>query len=267
MPSSAGSANSVTGYRQLDETQIVATITRLRARIEERFPGSGLGRVGGELLALAGEATDCVSSLRRPLWWLRAGVALVIAGMLAVVLMVAASVRMPAGVNGLGDFIQTVEAAINEVVLLGIAVFFLVRIEGRLKRRRALAALHQLRSVVHIVDMHQLTKDPERLLFGHADTASSPARTMTALEIGRYLDYCSELFSLTSKVAALFVQHFDDPVVLAAVNEIQTLAAGFSNKVWQKITLLERLPVSPVIASDPAAGTARATLPPSACAS
>ena len=259
MPSSAGSTHAVTGYRQLDEIQIVATITRLRARIEERFPTSGLGRVGGELLALASEATECVSYLRRPLWWLRLGVTVVITGMLAVVFMVAASVRVPAGVNGLGDFIQTVEAAINEVVLLGVAVFFLVRIEGRLKRRRALAALHELRSVVHIVDMHQLTKDPERLLFGHADTASSPARTMTALELGRYLDYCSEMFSLSSKVAALFVQHFDDPVVLSAVNEIETLAAGFSNKVWQKITLLERLPAGPGIASDrvePAASAA-----------
>jgi hypothetical protein len=93
---------------------------------------------------------------------------------------------------------------------------------------------------VHIVDMHQLTKDPERLLSGQPDTPSSPPRTMTAAELGRYLDYCSELLSLASKVAALFVQHFNDPVVLATVNEVESLAAGTSSKVWQKITLLQR---------------------------
>ena len=49
------------------------------------------------------------------------------------------------------------------------------------------------------------------------------------------------MVSLSSKLAALFVQHFHDPVVLAAVNEIESLASGFSNKVWQKITLLERI--------------------------
>ncbi|HLA64366.1 MAG TPA: hypothetical protein VK610_08045, partial [Rhodothermales bacterium] len=73
------------------------------------------------------------------------------------------------------------------------------------------------------------------------DTASSPTRTMSAPELGRYLDYCSEMLSLTSKVAALFVQHLNDPVVLSAVNEIENLATGTSGKIWQKITLLERV--------------------------
>ena len=127
------------------------------------------------------------------------------------------------------------------MVFLGIAVFFLITAEVRLKRRRALASLHELRSVVHIVDMHQLTKDPERIIAGRADTASSPTRTISAPELGRYLDYCSELLSLASKVSALFAQHFSDSVVLAAVNEIEALANGFSNKIWQKITLLDRV--------------------------
>ena len=65
------------------------------------------------------------------------------------------------------------------VVFLGIAIFFLLTIETRLKRRRALAALHQLRSIAHVVDMHQLTKDPEQLLSNPPATASSPARAMT----------------------------------------------------------------------------------------
>jgi hypothetical protein len=88
--------------------------------------------------------------------------------------------------------------------------------------------------------MHQLTKDPERLLSASKDTPSSPTRTMTASDLGRYLDYCSELLSITSKVAALLVQYFDDAVVLGAVNEIETLTTGLSGKIWQKITVLDR---------------------------
>lgn len=243
MASIAGRSDVIAPYRRLDDAQIVATIARLRDRIEERFPGSGLGRVGGELLALAGEAADCISYLRRPHWPLRAAVAVVIFAIFAVLAVMAATVRLPTQVDRLADFVQAVEAAINDVVFLGIAVFFLVTAEGRLKRRRALASLHELRSVVHIVDMHQLTKDPERLLSPRSDTASSPVRTISTLELGRYLDYCSELHSLASKVAALFAQHFADPVVLAAVNEIEALANGYSNKVWQKITLLDRVTV------------------------
>jgi hypothetical protein len=59
--------------------------------------------------------------------------------------------------------------------------------------------------------MHQLTKDPERLLATHQDTASSPQRTMTRAELWRYLDYCSELLSLTGKIGALFVQRWTTP--------------------------------------------------------
>jgi hypothetical protein len=89
--------------------------------------------------------------------------------------------------------------------------------------------------------MHQLTKDPDRLVaLEVSDTESSPARAMTAGELGRYLDYCTELLSLTGKLAALFVQRFDDAVVLQAVNEIEDLTNGLSRKVWQKITSSER---------------------------
>ena len=34
-------------YRQLDQAQITQTLRRLRDRISERFPGSGLGNVAG----------------------------------------------------------------------------------------------------------------------------------------------------------------------------------------------------------------------------
>jgi hypothetical protein len=234
-------SETITHYRRLDDAQIVATIARLRDRIEERFPGSGLGKVGAELLALSEESAHCVAYLQRPNWPLRAVVGIVIATIFGVLGVMATTVHLPTHVDKLADFVQAVNATINNIVFLGVAVLFLVTVEVRLKRRRALASLHELRSVVHIVDMHQLTKDPEQVLGGRSDTASSPPRTISTLELGRYLDYCSELLSLSSKVSALFAQHFDDPVVLAAVNEIETLASGISNKIWQKITLLDRV--------------------------
>ncbi len=227
-------------YRRLDEANIVATIQQLAARIAERFPGAGLGKVCAELLVLASEARETVAYVRRPIWPLRAAVALTIAGMLGVIVFVATTIKLPAGISGFGDAAQAIEASINDIIFVGIAVFFLATVEGRLKRHRALKALHELRSVVHIVDMHQLTKDPERLLSPQPDTPSSPVRAMTEHELGRYLDYCSEMLSLTSKLSALYVQDFNDPIVLAAVGEIETLAGSLSNKIWQKITLLER---------------------------
>jgi hypothetical protein len=227
-------------YRQLDELRIVATLTRLRDRIAERFPDSGLAKVAGELLTLSNETTAFVAYVRRPHWPIRIGVALAMAAMVVVLVTVAATVRLSTAFDGLPEFVQALNATIGNLVFLGATVFFLITLENRLKRRKALTTLHELRSVAHVIDMHQLTKDPERLGSPEPNTASSPVRTLAAPALGRYLDYCSELLSLVSKIAALHVQHFNDPVTLTTVNEIETLTTGLSGKIWQKITLLDR---------------------------
>jgi hypothetical protein len=131
-----------------------------------------------------------------------------------------------------------VDAGFNIIVLMGAALFFLVTIEDRLKRRRALTALHELRSIVHVIDMHQLTKDPS-MGVSVGGTPSSPARTLSRFEITRYLDYCSEMLSLTSKVAVLYAQVFPDPVVTDAVSDIERTTMSLSQKIWQKIMIIE----------------------------
>lgn len=225
---------------ELDGVQILETIRKLERRIAERFPGSGLSRVSGRLEQLAGEADTEIARLRKPLWVARIGTVLGIAGILAIaaealILGLSASAEL----GNLSEFLQASEAAVNLVVLLAIGVYSTVMLETRFKRRAALKALYRLRSVIHVVDMHQLTKDPEFVLSPEGrPTASSPERTLSRFELVRYLDYCSELLALSSKVAALYAGHLHDAVVLETVNDIESLAAGLSNKVWQKIMIL-----------------------------
>ena len=69
----------------------------------------------------------------------------------------------------------------------------------------------------------------------------APAREMRPFELTRYLDYCCEILSLVSKVAAVYVQHFDDAVTVSAASNVETLTVGLSRKIWQKIILLDRL--------------------------
>jgi hypothetical protein len=228
-------------YRELDREQIMSTIERLRNRINERFPASGLGRVAAELIRIAHETSSLSEYFAKPNWAIRSATVFGVILMLATVIFVATSIRLDLNVSGIADFFQGAEAAVSMLVFLGASVFFLASLETRLKRSKALPALHQLRSVAHIVDMHQLTKDPEHLAIPAASTASSPERSMTPIELGRYLDYCSELLSLVSKLAALHVQYLNDAVVLNAVNDIEQLSNQLSNKIWQKITLLEKV--------------------------
>lgn len=226
-------------YRSLSAAHIVATAETLQRRIAERFPDSGLSRVAHELHSVATETDARIHRLRRPRWGLRVAIGALALLIVAVALIAASRLRLPDSFSHLGEFVTILESAINDVVFVGIALAFLVTIEGRLRRRQALKALHELRSIVHIVDMHQLTKDPDQFRPEWSDSRASPSRTLTSAQLARYLDYCSEALSLTGKVAALYAQQLDDPVVLAAVSELETLTAGLSGKIWQKLVILE----------------------------
>ena len=218
-------------FTRLDEAHIIRTIEDLRTRIGERFPQAGLLGVCETFLDAAKRVIATEHYLRTPLWPVRILGGITIVVLTAVLIAVAAITLRRDSAMSLSDVVQTIEAGVNDVVFFGVAVFFVLRIESRIKRHRALGMLHELRSLTHIVDMHQLTKDPA--LFT-SDGEMSPA------DLGRYLDFCSDMLSLISKVAALMVQEFNDDGVLAAVNEIETLTTGLSRKIWQKITLLER---------------------------
>ena len=223
----------------LDPDQIVSVIERLDRRISERFPSAGLRRVSSDLLAIAHRTRQQLIEVGRPIIPLRLVsytlVGVIVAGLCATVFTLDASIRA----LKLTEFIQVLEAGINDIVLIGAGIYILFSFERRIKRQRALRYLDQLRSVAHIIDMHQLTKDPERIRGSLPRTLSSPERSdLTPYELGRYLDYCTELLSLVNKLAALYAQGYDDGVVLGSVNEVETLTNALSRQIWQKLMIL-----------------------------
>jgi hypothetical protein len=229
-------------YRTLNAQILVERIEALQKRIAERFPNRNLNKVCVELLAVAQETRTRAVWISRPIWSLRLGV-----GGLAALLATAAIYAIPRVVLldstqfGLSEFLQALEAGTNNILLIGAAFVFLVTAERRIKQKRTLASLHELRVLAHVIDMHQLTKDPERILGRGSRTSSSPKESMTPFELTRYLSYCSEMLSLIGKVAALYVQDFDDEVAVAAVNELEDLTTALSSKIWQKIMILHNL--------------------------
>jgi hypothetical protein len=229
-------------YRELRPERIVETADRLRQRIAERFPGSGLCNVAGELAAVARASEQVSLWLARPLRWVRVMVGIALSILILSVIFAISMVEPEMRALGFSETAQGVEAIINDLVFVGVASYFLLGIERRIKRHRALQELHVLRSLAHVVDMHQLTKDPDALAGGDTQrTASSPTRDLTAFQTTRYLDYSSELLALISKVAAIYVQRFDDSEALRAAGDIEDLTIGLSRNIWQKIMILDRV--------------------------
>jgi len=228
-------------YRTIRADKVVDTASSLRARVHARFPESGLLRVADELLDVARESQKRCRWIARPNVPLRIGVwFLVVAGIVGIAAIVVANVRMTESFWDLSNFVEGAEALLANLVFLGAGIAFLVTVETRIKRGRALSAVNELRALAHIIDMHQLTKDPEMVFGRSVPTEVSPARDMTARELNRYLDYCSEMLSIVSKIGALYIQSFPDSQALTAVDDIESLTNGLSRKIWQKIMILDR---------------------------
>ena len=223
-------------YRTLDPEKTIATLKTLENRIEERFPGASLRKVCEELLTISQETCGRIRWLSRG----HAGIRVAVFFVIGLAIWLGWQLVGRVKVHTEGFSIEELEAATNAVFLIGAALFFLFTLESRIKRQRVLKAINELRAISHVIDMHQLTKDPSQVpaLAGHR-TRSSPQRTLSPFELTRYLDYCSELLSLIGKLAALYAQSTSDSVVLQSVNDIETLTNGISRKIWQKIMILD----------------------------
>ena len=244
---------------RLDAERVVATVDQLCRRIQERFPTAGLNHVSHQLLQIARRTQLRAKQIARPLFAVRFLSAVLVLGVIGAMGVLVHDQRLldaktdsvadaskPGEKKADGrmdakDLIQVIDAGFNVLVLTGAMLLFLMTLERRIKRGRALRAIHELRSLAHIIDMHQLTKDPERVYLSGANTQSSPKRTMSSFELNRYLDYCSEMLALSGKIAVLYVQDFADAESVAAVNDLEDLTSGLSRKIWQKIMILHEM--------------------------
>ncbi|MEO1745073.1 MAG: hypothetical protein AAFR13_00935 [Pseudomonadota bacterium] len=227
-------------YRTLDRSRITKTAEMLERRIAERFPQSSLRNVAREVAQATVELGSHAEAMAKPIWWLRAAVFLIVFGLIYLFSQIGTFIQIDTiSSDDPTDLVQAVESAINTAVFAGIGIYTLANLEKRMKRSRALKSLHAMRSIIHIIDMHQLTKDPSAFSGGYHRTENSPERTLTPNQLARYLDYCSELLSITGKTAALYAQSLDDDVVVGAVNDIESLGTNLSRKIWQKIMLID----------------------------
>lgn len=225
-------------YSRLSATRLQGTIQTLLLRIEDRFPGSGLFKVCQRLHGVSMETTRTIEWISSPNYAMRAGLAAIVVISAWALFYALSSVKVRDTGFSLAELVQMTEAGLNEVLIIGAGIVSIVTLEGRRKRGRVISAVNRLRCLAHIIDMHQLTKDPDGAVGISMPTANSPRRELTQPELGRYLDYCSEMLSLTGKMAFLYVQDFDDPEANKAVNDLEDLTTGLSRKIWQKIMII-----------------------------
>lgn len=239
-PMSGPVSQSMTpSLQRLSAGAVHATVAQLSRRISARFPQRRLVGVADELMQLVEDVEVRMAATRGRLSRVRmisrVAVALVV---VATVAALALALRDIGRVDSSVTWLPLIESAINDLVFAAIAIYFLHTLPNRIERGQLLDLLHRLRSLAHIVDMHQLTKDPERLRDDFVTTPASPRLDLDRAGMEHYFGYCSELLSLIGKAAALCAEESRDPVVLDTVSTIERLTTALSGKIWQKISLL-----------------------------
>ena len=225
-------------YRSLAAPKIIDTAAALKGRISDRFPNAGLNKIARELEVVAMESAERAAWCAQPQWQIRGpAIALAIGGIIGVIAFLS-QVHLKNASESLSQLLQDIYNVLNDTILFVIGLVFLWGWERRIKRARALKAMHELRSLAHIIDMHQVTKDHESL-FTKTPTEASAKGLMTNQDLIRYLIFCGDLLALLGKIAALYAQELEDSTVLNAVTEIETLTTALSQKIWQRITLVE----------------------------
>lgn len=226
----------------LNAAKIVETIHGLQDRIDRQFPASGLASVCASLGQVARVTANRVAAVARPYTALRALAVVVVAVGVAAQLYVAEIIDWRGILTRATpvDVAQGLNAVVNLLILAFAALWFVLTLEQRWKRRRVFAYLYEFRSLAHIVDMHQLTKDPTTVLSAGLATPSRPEKKMSAPDLARYLDYCTEMLALVAKLAALYAERTQDREVTDAVNEIEDLTGQLDRKIWEKIMILEQ---------------------------
>ena len=220
----------------IDHARLLKLVNTQVRQIEKRFPNRGITTVAKELRETTIKAPATCAEILKPNRWIRAGVFLLGALMLAV---------LGYGISQL-DFrmtdawsiIEGIDAGISTAVYLGVTMVFLVSLEIRQRRQQMVKALLELRALAHVIDMHQMTKDPESLIFSEEEMDEEDQSGLTPFLLERYLDYAADLLSIIGKVAAWYAQEINDPKVLVAITELEQLTGDMNRKIWQKIQII-----------------------------
>ena len=116
----------------------------------------------------------------------------------------------------------------TSLILLAGALWFLITIENRIKRRKALMYIEELREFLHVIDVTQLFYTP---LVYNPDPAA--ARTSATFDYTYFL-FCTQMLGVISNLAPLYTRGAANDSILRAASEVEMLANAITVKLLSK---------------------------------
>jgi len=140
-------------YLTLIPEKIIKTSTKIFSRIQQHFPDSGLSKVSKELQLVAKVTKEKCQWIAKSNLILRSVIGILFAGIFGAIFIIWHRLEVDFKAINITQFVEFTEALLNILLIFGAAILFLITVETRLKRHRALKGLHELRALAHVIDM------------------------------------------------------------------------------------------------------------------
>ncbi len=220
------------GNTKLRAEGILNAIENIKERIFNRFPSSSLNKIAIDLISTAKEIiTESTKSDNKNIIIRFTSFAFCFCILSILIYFFRGLIlKFP---EDFTSFVTLLEASLGASVFIGATILYLNSLEAKYKRKKAISIIHKLRVLSHVIDMHQVSKDPSNLIKPKLNKEITH-NYKTKDDLSKYYDYCSELLSMISKVAAYYIQNSDDHEVRESVDQIEILTTNLSRKIWQK---------------------------------
>jgi hypothetical protein len=232
--------------RRLDADKIVETANNLADDINQRLPGTQLAILARELAAFALATEERGRKARRPFLAIRALSGVAIGLVLLALWFLGRHIHAKWEFSTINNVFDAINTGFNLLLLLAGALWFLLTLEARLKRKEALKFIEELREFAHVIDATQLYYTRE--LYGSRTHAESSKSAIDE----KYLLYCTQMLGVISNLAPLYTRGATGDSILRAASEVQMLALAIITKHLAKAEAAGRMSkVMPTSGAEP----------------
>ncbi|MGO9601023.1 MAG: hypothetical protein ACLP7Q_23830 [Isosphaeraceae bacterium] len=223
---------------RLDPARVIETTENLDRRVRDRFPESNLAGLTAELARIARQTDKRVRQARRPIYIIRVACLLAVTVGLLGLWYLVRHIRTRWEFGTITEVFESADAGFNLLVVLAGALWFLITIEARVKRKETLAFLGELIEFVQLIDVTQLYYTPEFYRSNPLPGDTSPRLDYT------YLLFCSEMLGVIGNLAPLYTRGNLDDSVWRAASDVVMLANAINGRLLSKAEAI-RLETAP----------------------
>ena len=188
-----------------------------------------------ELLSIAQTTENRIKEATRPIYSIRVFSTLAIGASFVGLWLILKHINTRWEFGTITEIFESADACFNLVVLLAGLLWFLFTLEARIKRKRVLGYISELREFAHLIDVTQLYYTPDLY-------ESDPDSNRSSLKLDyTYLFLCTQMLAVISNLAPLYTKSASSDSIWRAASDVETLSNDIATKLVFKTDVVRMI--------------------------